>query len=72
MIRLFASFPKDKNAGFENLRAWGAFLVSAEQTDGVIYDVKIFSERGRRCTVIKSLARQKSATEKKWKISRDS
>ena len=72
VIRLFASFPKDKNARFENLRTWGAFLVSARHTDGVIYDVKIFSERGRKCTVIKSLARQQSATEKKWKISRDS
>ena len=37
VIRLFASLPKDKNARFENLRAWGAFLVSARHTDGVIY-----------------------------------
>jgi len=52
VIRLFANFPKDKNCGFENLRAWGAFLVSARQTDGSITYVKIMSERGRTCTVL--------------------
>ena len=52
VIRLFASLPKDKNARFENLRAWGAFLVSARHSDGVIPDVKIFSEKGRTCTVL--------------------
>jgi hypothetical protein len=52
VIRLFANFPKDKNCGFENLRAWGAFLVSAKQTDGSITYVKIMSERGRKCTLI--------------------
>jgi hypothetical protein len=52
VIRLFTGLPKDRNAEFENLRAWGAFLVSARQTDGVIYDVKIYSERGRKCTVL--------------------
>jgi alpha-L-fucosidase 2 len=52
VIRLFGNFPKDKNAGFKNLRAWGAFLVSASQNEGVISGVKILSERGRPCTIL--------------------
>jgi alpha-L-fucosidase 2 len=52
VIRLFAGFPKDREGGFINLRAWGAFLVSAKQTSGLITDVKIISERGRPCTIL--------------------
>jgi hypothetical protein len=52
VIRLFAGFPKDREGGFINLRAWGAFLVSAKQSNGVITDVKIISERGRPCTIL--------------------
>ncbi len=52
VIRLFFTFPSGVNASFENLRTWGAFLVSARQTGGVISDVKIFSERGKPCTIV--------------------
>jgi alpha-L-fucosidase 2 len=52
VIRVFAGFPKEIDAGFVNLRAWDAFLVSATQKGGVITDIKIFSERGRACTVL--------------------
>lgn len=52
VIRLFPVFPKDKNASFKNIRAWGAFLVSARLTNGVIDGVDIVSEKGRLCTVV--------------------
>ncbi|PSL45572.1 hypothetical protein CLV51_104278 [Chitinophaga niastensis] len=52
VIRLFSGFPKDKSAGFKNIRAWGAFLVSARLTNGVVADVKILSEQGMLCTII--------------------
>jgi len=52
ILRLFAVWPKDKPARFVNLRAYGAFLVSAELKDGVVAGVKIVSERGRPCVVL--------------------
>ncbi|WP_316817575.1 glycosyl hydrolase family 95 catalytic domain-containing protein [Pedobacter nyackensis] len=50
-IRLFGSFPKNKNASFKDIRAWGAFLVSASLTNEIVSDVKIRSEKGRLCNV---------------------
>lgn len=52
VIRLFSVFPKDQNASFNNLRTWGAFLVSAKLNDGIINQVKIKSEKGMPCTII--------------------
>lgn len=52
VIRLFRVFHKNQNAGFKNIRTWGAFLVSAELIDGIVTDVKILSEKGKQCTVI--------------------
>jgi alpha-L-fucosidase 2 len=52
VIRLFGNFPSDINAGFDKLRCWGAFLVSATLKDGIISGVKIFSEKGRNCTIV--------------------
>jgi hypothetical protein len=45
-IRLFPNWPENRGAHFENLRAAGAFLVSAEKINGKITRVRIFSERG--------------------------
>jgi len=52
LIRLFPVWPKDKDAKFENIRCWGAFLVSSELLDGKIQYVKLTSERGRDCTMV--------------------
>ncbi len=52
VVRLFPVWPKDKNAEFSNIRAWGAFLVSARLKDGVVGDVRIVSERGRDCLLV--------------------
>ena len=45
-ITLFPNWPREKNARFSNLRAAGAFLVSANQQAGEVTEVKIVSEKG--------------------------
>lgn len=45
-IRLFSNWPVEKDAEFSNLRAAGAFLVSASLKDGKVSQVKVFSEAG--------------------------
>lgn len=52
VIRLFPVYPKDEEAGFKNIRTWGAFLISAQQKSGLVSEVKIVSEKGRNCTII--------------------
>ncbi len=51
VIRLFPCWNKKSDVSFENLRADGAFLVSAELKNGVIISLKIKSLKGRTCTV---------------------
>jgi alpha-L-fucosidase 2 len=51
-IRLFPNWPADKNAEFRNLRAAGAFLVSASVKDGKFSGVEIFSEAGMPLKII--------------------
>ena len=52
VLRVFPVWPKGKDARFMNIRAWGAFLVSSELTDGKVRYVKIHSEKGRDCTLV--------------------
>lgn len=47
VITLFPCWDIAREASFENLRAYGAFLVSAKAHAGSIKDVKIVSEKGR-------------------------
>ena len=51
VIRLFPCWNKKSDASFENLRANGAFLVSAELKNEKISSLKIKSLRGRKCVV---------------------
>ncbi|MBR3835184.1 MAG: hypothetical protein IKJ69_00145 [Clostridia bacterium] len=51
VIRLFPCWDKKSSAAFENLRADGAFLVSAELNNEQISSVKIKSIKGRKCSV---------------------
>ncbi|MDR1060311.1 MAG: hypothetical protein LBL83_03660 [Clostridiales bacterium] len=48
-IRLFPNWDRAKDASFDSLRAYGAFLVSASIEGGEIGEVRIESEKGRRC-----------------------
>lgn len=51
-IRLFPNWPPDKDAGFQNLRAAGAFLVSATMLGGKVQRIRIESEVGGLLKVI--------------------
>jgi hypothetical protein len=51
-LRLFPCWPASRPARFEGIRAYGAFLVSAELSDGRVQSVRILSEKGRPCTVL--------------------
>ena len=46
-IRIFPAIPSDwQEADFDNLRTYGAFLVSAKLKEGVVAEVQIVSEKG--------------------------
>lgn len=51
VIRLFPCWNKNSNAAFENLRADGAFLVSASLEDKQVKSLTVKSLEGRSCTV---------------------
>ncbi|MEI6218768.1 MAG: trehalose hydrolase, partial [bacterium] len=48
----FPCWPKDRPARFEGIRAYGAFLISAELAGGVIRSARIASEKGCPCTIL--------------------
>jgi alpha-L-fucosidase 2 len=52
VLRVFAVWPKTKDARFLNLRAEGAFLVSSALKDSTVQYLKITSEKGRDCTFV--------------------
>ena len=49
VIRVFPVWNRMRNASFENLRAYGAFLVSSSLKNGKVEYVRLLSEQGRRC-----------------------
>lgn len=49
VIRVFPNWNKDKDASFDQLRAYGAFLISSKLQKGQILYVKMLSEAGRNC-----------------------
>lgn len=51
VLRLFPGWPAGRSARFANLRAHGAFLVSAAREGDIVGPVQIFSEKGRLCAV---------------------
>lgn len=67
VIRLFPCWNRKSAASFENLRADGAFLVSAALENGQIASLKIKSLTGRKCTVecdgIKRIIRESDNSE---------
>jgi hypothetical protein len=71
VIRLFPCWNKKSNASFTNLRADGAFLVSAELKDEKISSIKIKSLKGRTCNVefadIKNVIRESDNKEVDFK-----
>jgi hypothetical protein len=51
-IRLFPNWPQDSDAEFFNLRAAGAFLVSASLKNGTVNSIQINSEAGGTLKII--------------------
>ena len=51
VIRVFPNWNLEKDASFENLRAYGAFLITAALKQGKIQGVTIMSEKGRVCKI---------------------
>ena len=51
-IRLFPNWPMEKDANFHDLRAVGAFLLSASLKDGKVSKVEILSESGSPLKII--------------------
>ncbi len=52
IIRVFPAWPREKSARFENLRAQGGFLVSAEQSDGRIKEIIVISTVGGHLRIL--------------------
>jgi alpha-L-fucosidase 2 len=51
IIRVFPNWTRSKDASFDQLRAYGAFVVSSSIKAGRVQFVKIKSERGRDCVM---------------------
>jgi len=51
VLHVFPDWPKDSDARFGQLRAYGAFLVSSEIAQGEVKSLLIESEKGRPCTL---------------------
>jgi len=49
IIRVFPVWNRTQNASFDNLRAYGAFLVSSSLQNGKVEYVRLLSEQGRPC-----------------------
>ena len=52
MLRFFPLRRTGQPAAFHDLRARGAFTVSAELKDGEVGGIRIASEKGKPCTVL--------------------
>lgn len=52
LIRLFPVWNRTRDAAFQNLRARGAFLISAELKDGQVLPFTLESERGLACALL--------------------
>jgi alpha-L-fucosidase 2 len=52
IIRIFPAIPASwRDVSFRNLRAQGAFLISAEKKDGILTEITILSETGGRLLI---------------------
>lgn len=52
VLRIFPVWPKGKDARFANLRAYGAFLVSASIVGDEVGEIVVESEKGRSLTIM--------------------
>jgi hypothetical protein len=51
VLRVFPCWDRSRDASFDHLRAYGAFLVSSRIKDGSVDSVRLISEKGRPCNM---------------------
>lgn len=51
VVRIFPNWDRNLDASYQNLRAYGAFLVSSSIKNGEIPEVTVYSEKGRVCNL---------------------
>ena len=75
VIRVFPAVPASwQDISFRNLRAMGAFLVSAEQKGGKVQQITIYPEQGGICRIalpVSMLAKEPSVTGNHGSITRE-
>lgn len=59
VVRVFPDWNHDKDASFNKLRAYGAFVVSSSLKNGSVAYVDLVSEKGRSCTMENPWPRKK-------------
>ena len=52
VLRFFPVWDQKKDASFNRLRGYGAFVVSAELKNGVVGEIDLESEQGRPCSIL--------------------
>jgi len=52
ILRIFPAWPENRDARFINLRAYGAFLVSASYASGEVEHIQVESEQGKELTIV--------------------
>lgn len=50
-VRVFPNWDRTRDASFNQLRAYGAFLVSGSMKSGKVETLRLLSEKGRPCTI---------------------
>lgn len=66
VIRVFPAIPEDwRDASFKNMRARGAFLVSASYKDGDVERIEIYSEKGGKMKIFNPFTRKVEERETK-------
>ncbi|MCK5461363.1 MAG: hypothetical protein KAI95_00055, partial [Bacteroidales bacterium] len=67
VINVFPAIPASwQDAGFENLRAVGAFLVSAVMEGGKVMELEVHSEKGGEVSISDPFAGRKFETGKEY------
>lgn len=69
VVKLFPAVPADwKEASFKNLRAYGAFLVSAKMEAGIVTEIEIMSEKGGELVIENPFSTTEPKADKKYRI----
>jgi len=69
VVKLFPAIPADwKDASFDKLRTYGAFIISANKQNGSVSKVEIVSEKGGKLVLENPFAAQEFKTDFEYKV----